>query len=224
MYKHFAFILTLLLIPGIMESVYTQTNAQKDFQSQISEMETHTINPSNIQQINENHYSWIIKSHPNYEQIVYNANLPIYISSLPIIERDQAKNIILEGSSSEIISLLHGYKNFDIPKIDKGAINLSPKQTFKEGGITNKDVIIDSVNEYIKQNEEIERQKNAHFRKIADVYPDYEEIVFSSDFNNYINNLPAVQRKTAKRVFDSGLAEEIIALISDYRRSLSTDK
>lgn len=227
MYKHFAYILTLLFIPGIVDCIYAETDTQRDLQLQKIEKETNTVNRSNKQQITDNHYTRIIKAHPDYKQIVYNSNLAIYIFSLPITERDQAKNIVLEGTSSEIISLLYSYKNFDIPKIDKDPMDLASKQTFmktsKEVGMSNKNAIIDFVNEYIKQNKEIERQKNVHFKKIAEVYPDYEKIAFSTDFNNYIKNMPEVQSKAAKRVFESGSAEEIITLISDYKRRSNSD-
>jgi len=48
-------------------------------------------------------------------------------------------------------------------------------------------------------------------------HPDYPEIIYSQKFEDYVNNLPLQQFKTAIRIKGSGTSEEIIQLISNYK-------
>ncbi len=65
------------------------------------------------------------------------------------------------------------------------------------------------------------RVKNAAFvQKITKIHPDFLGIAYSQIFINYINNLPSQKHKTARQIADSGSAEEVSRLLTDFKEQM----
>jgi hypothetical protein len=53
--------------------------------------------------------------------------------------------------------------------------------------------------------------------KINKVHPDYPEIIYTQMFKDYVNNLPWQQIRPTTRIMESGTAEDIIQIITNYK-------
>ena len=57
----------------------------------------------------------------------------------------------------------------------------------------------------------------SYYEKIAKAHPDYQEIAQDPRFAEYIDNMPLNQLERAERIIESGTADEVIKLLSDYK-------
>ncbi len=58
------------------------------------------------------------------------------------------------------------------------------------------------------------------FNEIAKVHPDYLEVVNNQMFTDYVNNLPPEKYKVANRIVESGSIDDVINLITVYRKQV----
>lgn len=63
-----------------------------------------------------------------------------------------------------------------------------------------------------------------HYGKIEDAHSDWEAVVGSDEFNEYIDTLSPRQQVLAKQDLESGSAENIIELFSDYKTAVGITK
>ena len=59
-----------------------------------------------------------------------------------------------------------------------------------------------------------------HFAKIERAHNDYEDLIETDAFKSWIDSLPGYVQKVANSDLEEGTAEDIIELISDYKRSI----
>lgn len=65
--------------------------------------------------------------------------------------------------------------------------------------------------------EEVELRR--HFDTIAAAHPDYKQVSADEKFKAYIDALPAGDRETAMKVVEGGNAQQVISLLSDYKKA-----
>ena len=176
------------------------------------------------QEIKNSHHTYIARAHPDYEKIAYGTKFPEYISRLPSTRerRKRTKDIILSGTSDEIISLLFSYKNERIPSILKEQKAVTQIQNNKRKlGMLNKKEIINLVDKFVKNDKIIYmeyQEKRIRKGTIEKAHPDYGATINDPKFYEYINNLPEEHKKTAEAILESGSAEEVLALLSTYKK------
>ena len=61
-------------------------------------------------------------------------------------------------------------------------------------------------------------ENREQYDEIAKVHSDYREIAQDVRFTEYIDSLPLQQREEAERIIGNGSVEEVIGLLSDYKR------
>jgi hypothetical protein len=59
--------------------------------------------------------------------------------------------------------------------------------------------------------------EDAHFRKIDNAHEGWEDVMRSDDFKDYVNGLSKRQKRLALQDLESGSAEDIIEVFSDYK-------
>lgn len=76
------------------------------------------------------------------------------------------------------------------------------------------------VNKTVEEiiNDIVDTKAKAHFEKIAEAHPDFNEIANSEEFARWVESMPQAEQDEAKRVATSGSAREIIALLNDYKK------
>lgn len=81
------------------------------------------------------------------------------------------------------------------------------------------------VNKTVEEiiNDIVDTKAKAHFEKIAEAHPDFNEIANSEEFAKWIESMPQAEQAEAKRVATSGSAKEIIALLNNYKKGQEPD-
>jgi len=69
-----------------------------------------------------------------------------------------------------------------------------------------------------------ERAAKEHFDSISAKHPDYLDIVNSGKLDAWIKTQPIYLQKTYEEVISRGSAEEAVALLSDYKKTLTNNK
>jgi hypothetical protein len=67
----------------------------------------------------------------------------------------------------------------------------------------------------------VDERAKAHFERIADAHPDFNDIGQSPEFSSWIASLPEAEKADAERVAAGGTAKEIIKLLDTYKAQAS---
>jgi len=64
------------------------------------------------------------------------------------------------------------------------------------------------------------QQVSAHFQKIAQVHPDYEDVAGSEEFRGWIDAQPSYLSKIYEQITQSGSSEDVTGLLTAYKETL----
>ena len=67
----------------------------------------------------------------------------------------------------------------------------------------------------------VDERAKAHFERIADAHPDFNEVGSSPEFSSWVGSLPEDKKADAERVVANGSAKEIIKLLDTYKAQAS---
>jgi hypothetical protein len=87
----------------------------------------------------------------------------------------------------------------------------------KEAGAAATAELGKTVDEVI--NDIVDTKAKAHFEKIADVHPDFNEIGSSAEFKTFIESMPEDKKAAAMQVIGNGSAKQIIGLLSEFKEA-----
>ncbi len=62
--------------------------------------------------------------------------------------------------------------------------------------------------------------QSMHFASIADAYEDFQEIIASPEFQQYVESQPEEKKAAAMQVIEAGNARQVIALLNDFKASI----
>lgn len=82
---------------------------------------------------------------------------------------------------------------------------------------TAKQAVSEVSKQFESKFEEVELRR--HYDTIAAAHPDYKEVSVDQKFSAYIQSLPAGDRETAMQVVEGGNAQQVISLLSDYKKA-----
>jgi hypothetical protein len=94
------------------------------------------------------------------------------------------------------------------------------KQVVGKGGGDASSKVAATVDQLIKELRD-ERQQN-HFKAIAAAHADFMEVTDSKQFKDWVDSQSPDDQANAKRVIDSGSSDEIVALLTQYKQSLTS--
>lgn len=69
------------------------------------------------------------------------------------------------------------------------------------------------------EKERDEEAKLIHFQMLEEAHPDYKEYVKNGSMTKWIETLPSYMREAAKNTYQKGKAEDVIELISDFKKA-----
>ncbi len=129
-------------------------------------------------------------------------------------EKEEAK---VEPSDSDLQASLTELEQ-EYPEIAKPMLKMMAKQDAE-----NK-VLRERLDEHDKKEEErvqekVDEDKNSHVNTIAEVHEDYEEVSAEPLFNDWIQGLPAIERKGAESIRKDGSAKEVIELLTSFKKA-----
>jgi hypothetical protein len=81
---------------------------------------------------------------------------------------------------------------------------------------TAKQAVSEVSKQFESKFEEVELRR--HYDTIAAAHPDYKELSADEKFSAYINSLPPADRETAIKVVEGGSAQQVISLLSGYKK------
>lgn len=81
---------------------------------------------------------------------------------------------------------------------------------------------IGPINETLNQaiNDVSEAFRSMHFGAIAEAYEDFQEIIGSPEFQQFIESMPDEQKAVAGQILESGTAKQVVKLLADFKASI----
>lgn len=152
------------------------------------------------------------------DAVIENLNQTIFELRRKLLEKEP-RDVSDEKETKKTTKTRHADIDTEIDKLkDVDPDIVAPIKNIISGLVGQIDVLQNNLKDKVETDEKkaLDNEQELHFDKLDRAHSDWEFVIDSQEFNDWISGLSSRDQRHAKRELDEGTAEEIIDLISEY--------